>query len=243
MGSHFTMPLQMSNVQQMAAWASIENINLIESEALRLRTTIEKVMDLCAAFYDKKAAITTDAKLSPAGIAGAIKRAGDDGAERVKQLCDTFMNELQNRAASLSAKLTNSVDQKAGDFDVITLSLVQERRAFLINMDVLDRQMFYQQLCASGEDALTAVAFETAPPFLKLITPEQIEIGKAQRAAFANPEADKELTQVREQYTFLAQTRNSALKEMTGTDGTLEEQTRTQIPVNLDQDDNDQIDD
>ena len=234
MESKFVMPTQLADIQQTSAWARVDTLQLVESEAKRLKTAIEAVMDTCTSYDIARQTATTNVELSPAGMQAAIRRAGEAGAERVKSICDKLLAELQTRAGKLSSALTNMVQ---GDADQTALSLMQERRSLLAGMDKLDVESIYTQACFDGSDELTCRAIESAPGFMKLVRLDVLEKGKVVRAAYLNPDMDTELKQVREQYEILALSRNSALRQMAQMQDTLAEQARGQITPFLDGDD------
>ena len=225
MGTHFTMPVQLATVNQMSAWIQIDSANLIAAEANRLKSTVEKVMDVCTAYDVTRQAVSIDSELSFAGQQASKRRAAEAGAEKIKALCDPFLNELSKRAGTLAAKLANTVTATP---DANMVALMIERRSILSSMDELGRQLIYTQVCQDNSDELTALAFEQAPTFMKLLTPEVLELGKAMRAAAADPEAADQLEKVRMQHEILALSRNAALRELAQQQDTLAEQARGQ---------------
>ena len=239
MGSHFTMPTQLATINQMSAWVAIDAANFAEAEAAKLKSTVEAVMNACTAYDQSRQAATTNSDLSPAGQQAAIRRAAEHGGQTVKGLCDKLLSDLKTRAGMLSAALTNSLKANT---DANTTALLIERRSLLSGMDALSLQTTYNDACYGNKDELTALAIETAPAFMKYVTPEVLEIGKATRAAMMNPSGAEELDQVRAQYEILALSRNAALKEMAQMEDTIAEQAKGQIAKTLDENDEDEID-
>ena len=230
MANHYELPATVTSIQQMSAWASLENAQLIEADATRLKAVLEGVVAACTQFEIARQTASVDSELSYSGQQAAKRRAGEQGAEKVKSLCDKLLAELLTRAGSLSAALTNSLKANT---DANVTPLLIERRSLLATMDPVLVQSIYAQACIESNDELTAIAIESAPAFMRLVTPENLEKGKVVRAAFANPDAAAELQQVRVQYDILSTTRNSALMQLIGTDGTLEERARSQIAVDI----------
>ncbi len=231
MGNHFVMPTQLATVGQMSAWAAIDAANLIAAEAARLKSTVERVMNICDDYDQARQAASVDSELSFAGQQAAKRRAAEKGGEKIKELCDPFLDELSKRAGTLSSKLANSVSATP---DANMIALMIERRSLLATMDKLGRQTIYTQICQDGSDELTALAFEQAPGFMRLLTPEALELGKAQRAAFADPEAADQLQKVRMQHEILALSRNAALRQLAQQQDTIAEQARGQRALTVD---------
>ena len=233
MANFYELPAEITSIQQMTAWASLENAQLIEADSKRLKAVLEGVVEACKQFEIARQTASVDSNLSQAGVDAAKRRAGEVGAEKVKALCDRLLAELLTRAGNLSGALTNSLKANT---DANVTPLLIERRSLLAAMDPVLVQSIYAQACIESNDELTAIAIESAPAFMRLVTAEDLEKGKVTRAAFANPDAAKELEQVRFQYSVLSTSRNSALMQMIGTDGLLEERARSQIPVDIDAD-------
>lgn len=238
MGNHFTMPTQLSTVNQMAAWARIDAEQLIETEAARLKSIVENVMNVCTEYDAARQAATTNSHLTSTGQQSAIRSAAEKGAETIRGYTDKFLADLATRAGTLSSALASSVN---GDMDVLTLMKVQERRALLASMDELSVQIIYTTACETGDDELTCLAVETAPSFAKLVTPAVKELGMATRAAHNHPDKAEQLRQVRVQHEIVALSRNAALRELAQMPDTLAEQAKGQSAIKVD--DNDQIDD
>ena len=229
MSTSFVMPNSISTVQQAAFWAQIDSQNLAEAQAEKLKQLVENVATAVTEYGNARVAANTDSELSQAGVKAAVRRAAERAAAVVKGQTDPFIKEMETRAGVLANSLANSVK---GEPDVITTMLIQERRALLADMkDGLLVQQIYASCCENGTDELTCRAVETAPQFMKLATPDLIEMGRATRAARMNPDMASELEKVRFQRELAAMSRNGALRELSQLDDSIAEQAKGMLRI------------
>jgi hypothetical protein len=224
-----SIPDQILSVYQASAWAQIDAAQLVESEAAKLKSIIKNVSTVCNEYEAARMAATVDSDLSFAGQKAAIKRAAEKGATTIRNQTDAFIADVEARAGKLASALANSVE--VGKPDALEMMQLIERRALLAAMDRLDVGVIYSACCQTGEDELTARAIETGPPFLKLVKPAQVELGKAQRAARMNPDMASELDKLRRQREICAMSRNAGLRELAQSDDPIAEQAKGQKKV------------